>query len=158
MSRTRPWMPFYVGDFLADTMHLGATETGIYIRLIMHCWQHGTIPLDDRRLAIITHCDTRLWHQYKKTVLQFFDVVDASTAHHKRVSTELRRSLEISSKRKASALLKHSISSALAVQMQPHTRARQSQSHKNLSSFGPHPEASEEDGELSRLIKAKGWK
>lgn len=158
MSKSRPWMPFYVGDFLADTMHLGATETGIYIRLIMHCWQHGTIPLDDRRLALITHCDTRLWHQYKKTVLQFFDVVDASTAHHKRVSTELRRCLEISNKRKAAALLKHSISSALAVQMQPHARARQSQSHKKLSSFGPPPEASEEESELSRLVRTKGWK
>lgn len=61
----RLWMPFYVGDFLADTMHLGATETGIYIRLIMHCWQHGTIPRNARKLALIAHCDTRLWHQYE---------------------------------------------------------------------------------------------
>jgi uncharacterized protein YdaU (DUF1376 family) len=99
---SKPWMPFYVGDFLADTMHLGATETGIYLRLIMHCWQHGSIPLDDRKLAIIGHCDIRLWHQYRKTVLQFFDVVDASTAQHKRVSTELQRYAAVS-KRKTKA-------------------------------------------------------
>lgn len=117
-------MPFYVGDFLADTMHLGAVETGIYVRLIMHCWQHGSIPLDDRKLALIGHCDSRLWHQYRETVLQFFDVVDAATAQHKRVSTELHRCQEISNKRKAAALQKHSNSSANAVQM--HT---QSQSH-----------------------------
>jgi uncharacterized protein YdaU (DUF1376 family) len=98
---SRPWMPLYIGDFLADTMHLSATETGIYIRLIMHCWQHGgRIPLDPRKLCLITHCDARTWHQYSKTVLRFFDVVDASTALHRRVSAELHRSEEISNKRK----------------------------------------------------------
>ena len=115
----KPWMPLYVGDFIADTMHLGATETGIYIRLIMHCWQHGTIPRDNRQLALISHCDTRLWHQYEATVLQFFDVVDASTMHHKRVSAELQRSQEISNKRKGAAMQKHSNSSAIVVQLHP---------------------------------------
>lgn len=104
---SRAWMPLYVGDFLADTMHLNATETGIYMRLIMHCWQHGSIPRDDRTLALIGHCDTRVWHQYRETVLRFFDVVDASTLHHKRVDTERHRSEEISSKRKAAAMQKH---------------------------------------------------
>src|ERR1700758_3389607 len=98
-----PWMPLYIGDFLADTMHLGATETGIYIRLLMHCWQHESIPLDDYKLARIAGCDSRLWHKYRETVLQFFDPVDASTAQHKRVSTELHRYAEISNKRKAAA-------------------------------------------------------
>jgi uncharacterized protein YdaU (DUF1376 family) len=96
----RPWMPLYIGDFLSDTMHLGATETGIYIRLIMHCWEHGRIPRDARQLALISHCDTRIWHRYQETVLQFFHPVDASTMHHRRVSAELLRSDEISSKRK----------------------------------------------------------
>ena len=102
----RPWMPLNVGDFVADTQHLGATETGIYIRLIMHCWQHGTIPRDERQLALISHCDTRLWHQYR-TVLQFFDVVDASTMHHKRVSAELLRCQEIFNKRSGAAQQMH---------------------------------------------------
>jgi uncharacterized protein YdaU (DUF1376 family) len=92
------------------------------MRLIMHCWQHGCIPLDDRKLALISHCDSRLWHQYKKTVMQFFDAVDASTAQHKRVSTELRRCAELSSKRKAAALQKHSNSSAIALQL--HTQSQ----------------------------------
>lgn len=119
----RPWMPFYVGDFLADTMHLSATETGIYLRLILHCWQHGTIPRNGRQLAIISHCDTRLWHQYSETVLQFFDVVDASTMHHKRVSTELRRSEEISNKRKGSAEQMLKKREANVVQLLTHARA-----------------------------------
>lgn len=116
-------MPLYVGDFLADTMHLGATETGIYIRLIMHCWQHGSIPLNNRKLALIAHCDTRLWHQYRETVLQFFDVVNASTAQHKRVSTELQRYAELSNKRKASAEQVHKKKRASAVQVHPQSQS-----------------------------------
>jgi uncharacterized protein YdaU (DUF1376 family) len=100
---SKPWMPLYVGDFIATTMHLGATETGIYIRLLMHCWHHGSIPRDDRSLALIAHCDTRLWHRYRETVLQFFDVVDASTMTNKRVTSERLRAEQISNKRKGAA-------------------------------------------------------
>jgi uncharacterized protein YdaU (DUF1376 family) len=122
---SKPWMPLYIGDFIADTMHLSATETGIYIRLLMHCWQQGSIPRDDRKLALISHCDVRLWHQYRETVLRFFDVVDASTMTNKRVSTERLRAEKISNERKGAALQKHSRCKAIAVQM--HTQS-QSQS------------------------------
>jgi uncharacterized protein YdaU (DUF1376 family) len=97
------WMPLYIGDFIATTMHLGATETGIYVRLLMHCWRHGSIPRDDRMLARISHCDPRIWHQYRETVLQFFDVVDASTMSNERVTMERLRAEKISRKRKAAA-------------------------------------------------------
>src|SRR5260370_25050615 len=135
----RPWMPLYIGDFLADTMHLGATERGIYISLIMHCWQHGIIPLDDHKLALIAHCDTRLWHQHSATVLQFFDpiipegccVVEASTAQHRRVTAELHRYAEISSKRKAAALQKHSKCSANAIQMHTQPQPQSEVEDKN---------------------------
>jgi uncharacterized protein YdaU (DUF1376 family) len=116
----RPWMPLYIGDFIADTMHLNATETGIYIRLLVHCWKHGSIPRNPRQLALIAHCDTRLWHQYEATVMNFFDVVDASTAHNKRVSSELLRFAEISNKRKDAAKQKHTKSSANGMQKHTH--------------------------------------
>lgn len=120
---TRPWMPLYVGDFLADTQDLSATETGIYIRLLMHCWQHGSIPRDPHRLALIAHCDSRLWHQYGKRILLFFDVVDASTAQHKRVSKELLRMAEISNKRKGAAEQMLSKRAAKAEQLLTHSHS-----------------------------------
>jgi len=128
----RIWMPLYIGDFLADTMELGATERGIYISLIMHAWQHdGLIPLDDKKLARISGCDSRLWHQYKETVLQFFDVVNDVSAQHSRVVSELHRCSEISNKRKAAALQKHSKSSAKIVHLDTQSQSQsQSQLYK----------------------------
>jgi uncharacterized protein YdaU (DUF1376 family) len=111
---SKAWMPFYTGDFLTDTMHLGATERGIYISLIIHCWQHGSIPRDKRKLARIAACDSRLWHMHELTVLQFFDVVDAFSMQHRRVSKELHRYAELSNKRKAAAVHMHKQKRALA--------------------------------------------
>jgi uncharacterized protein YdaU (DUF1376 family) len=82
-------------------MHLSPTEVGIYVRLLIHCWQHGSIPTDPRQLCRITGCEPRLWHFHARTVLQFWCVVDASTMQHNRVSTELRRLDERANRNKA---------------------------------------------------------
>jgi len=39
-------MPLYVADYLADTAHLGALESGVYLHLIMHYWLKGGLPDD----------------------------------------------------------------------------------------------------------------
>lgn len=166
----RPWMPLYLGDFLADTMHLGATERGIYISLLMHCWQHGTIPRDDRKLARISGCDSRLWHVHKGTVLQFFDVVDASTMQHSRVTSELHRYEKISNKRKAAAEQMHSKRDASAEHLQTHLQLQLHKKKKDAAPNGARQETSEEadlfnrgklvlgkdaGGLIARLLKAK---
>ncbi len=133
-------MPLYVGDFLADTMHLSAIETGIYVRLLMHCWQHKTIPTDNKKLSLIAHCDPRLWHQYRETVLAFFDTVDAFTMQHKRVSAELHRSEEISNKNRDAALRMHSKRTANAhanaVLLQSHTQSQRKKERKQDAPSG----------------------
>src|SRR6516165_510748 len=107
---SKAWMPLYIGDFLADTMHLNCQETGAYLRLIMHAWQHnGLIPDDDRLMIRIVRCHPPHWPRLRKTLCPFFEMI----------KTE-----EISNKRKAAALQMHSKCSANALQM--HT---QSQSH-----------------------------
>ena len=121
-----PWMPLYVGDFIADTMHLYATETGMYIRLLLHCWQHTVIPTDDRQLAMIAHCDGRTWRRYRETVLAFFQPSDGNSMQHSRVTKELRRTFEISKKRKDAAQQKPGRSKATVPAKLIH-----SQSHKS---------------------------
>ena len=50
---SRPWMPLCLADYLADTAHLRALESGAYLHLIMHCWRRGSLPDNDRQLATI---------------------------------------------------------------------------------------------------------
>jgi uncharacterized protein YdaU (DUF1376 family) len=101
---SRAWMPLYIGDFTADTMHLNATETGIYIRLIMHCWQHGSIPYDERQLALIAHVSPRLWNRHRGTIMPFFDVDQSGPRLvNNRVALERLRYDEKRNKNKAGA-------------------------------------------------------
>jgi len=128
---SKAWMPLYIGDFLADTMHLNCQETGAYLRLIMHAWQHGgLIPDDDALMIRIVRCHPPHWPRLRKTLCPFFDMIKTPGSwYSKRVGLELIKTEEISNKRKAAALQMHSKCSANALQM--HT---QSQSHiKNVT-------------------------
>lgn len=44
------YMPLYTGDYIRDTLHLSCAEHGIYLRLLMYCWDvKGPAPLDERK-------------------------------------------------------------------------------------------------------------
>lgn len=116
---SRPWMPWYVADFVADTLHLSAAQTGSYMLLIGHYWQHGELPGDDAALARVARMTPAEWRKAKPAIAAFFH----DGWHHKRIDAELARASDISSKRAASAKQKHSNSSANAEQLDTHTRA-----------------------------------
>ena len=68
-----PFLAFYPKDFLADTMHLTAEETGAYIRLLSQCWINGYVVNDDKTLSRITMTGRR-WGNIKARVKAFFYV------------------------------------------------------------------------------------
>jgi uncharacterized protein YdaU (DUF1376 family) len=83
----RAWMPFYVGDYLRDTMHLSTVEHGAYCLLLFYYWNTGALPDDDRHLARIARMTLRQWRQHRPTLQTFF----YDGWKHKRVESELSR-------------------------------------------------------------------
>lgn len=85
---SRPWMPLYVADYLADTGHLRAAQSGAYLHLIMHYWLKGVLPNDDAQLAAIARMDRKEWGTARPIIQAFF--TDGWT--HKRIDKELASS------------------------------------------------------------------
>lgn len=96
---TRPWMPFYVADYLGDTRHLSTLEHGAYLLLIFHYWQRGSLPDDDGRLATIAGLSAEEWGRCRPTIAEFF----GPGWTHRRIDDELAAAVEKSGKARAAA-------------------------------------------------------
>jgi uncharacterized protein YdaU (DUF1376 family) len=87
-------MPFYIGDYLADTAHLTTREHGAYLLLIMAAWNAGgRLPKDPKILATIAKCDSRSWLEVGPKVLPFFHA-SRSAIIHKRIMAEILKATE----------------------------------------------------------------
>lgn len=94
---SRPWMPFYVADYLGDTEHLSTLQHGAYCLLLFSYWKRGCLPDDDRQLSHITKLSLKAWRHHRPVLQAFF----YNGWKHRRVETELARHLEIRTKRAA---------------------------------------------------------
>jgi uncharacterized protein YdaU (DUF1376 family) len=86
MAKADIWMPFYVSDYLADTMHLTPAEHGAYLMLILHYWKSGPLPDDDVRLALISRMGDA-WSNASSTLRAFFKQ-SSGMLHHTRIDKE----------------------------------------------------------------------
>jgi uncharacterized protein YdaU (DUF1376 family) len=80
-------MPLYVADYLAATAHLSARQSGAYLHLIMHYWQKGKLPTDEKFLARIAKLTDREWATERPILAEFF----GSDWSQKRVASELKK-------------------------------------------------------------------
>jgi uncharacterized protein YdaU (DUF1376 family) len=85
-----PWMPLYIADYLSDTGHMRAAESGAYLHLIMHYWQRGGLPDCDRQLAMIARMSDQEWSNAKAIVQAMFK----PGWKHKRIDEELANAKE----------------------------------------------------------------
>lgn len=96
---SRPWMPLYVADYLADTRRLSTLEHGAYLLLIMEYWLHGGLPTEDEDLADISGLEIEQWMAIRPRISKLFK----DGWSHKRIDEELAKSAEISNRRRESA-------------------------------------------------------
>ena len=90
-------MPLYIPDFLADTMHLSAAETGAYLCLIMDYWLHDGLPDDDNKLAQIARLPIKSWRMMRPTIEAFF----RPGWRHKRIDAEIVKMIGMIERRQA---------------------------------------------------------
>jgi len=99
----RAWMPLHITDYLADTGHLNAAEHGAYLMLIMHYWQNGSLPADERLLSRLARMSKSEWDDSRDVLAMLF----GPNWTHKRIDAELAKADEIIEKRRNAALGRH---------------------------------------------------
>ncbi|MGR9149621.1 YdaU family protein [Rhizobium leguminosarum] len=100
----RAWMPLHIADYLADTGHLTATEHGAYLLLIMHYWQNGCLPENERIISRIAKLSPEQWEESRDMLAMLF----GPGWTHKRIDAELSKADEIIEKRRAAAESRYS--------------------------------------------------
>lgn len=100
----RAWMPLHIADYLADTGHLTATEHGAYLLMIMHYWQNGSLPANERVIARIAKLSAEQWEESRDILAMLF----GPGWSHKRIDAELSKADEIIEKRRAAAEARYS--------------------------------------------------
>jgi uncharacterized protein YdaU (DUF1376 family) len=98
-TKTDIWMPVFIGDYLADTMHLTTEQHGAYLLLLFHLWRRGILPDEDAALARITGLSLGVWSGHRPVLAAFFRIGNG-TWQHGRVERERTR---IEAKHKSNA-------------------------------------------------------
>lgn len=99
--KSKNWMPFYVADYVAKTLHLTTEEHGAYLLLIAAYWQTER-PLADsnQQLATITKMTGSRWGKMRPALEAFFSV-SGGVWRHERIDHELEKAKRISQARSA---------------------------------------------------------
>lgn len=93
MAKPDIWMPLYIGDYLADTMHLTTEQHGAYLLLIMAYWKNGgALSSNDQMLAATCRLSADAWSMHKHTLASFFDTwTDSKLWIHARAEKEMEK-------------------------------------------------------------------
>ncbi len=96
------YFPLYTGDYLRDTRHLTPMRHGVYLLLLMHCWdQKAPLPLDEQETAGIANCRSADEIDALRYILSKYFVKMDDGWYNLRIQKEIERSENISGARSA---------------------------------------------------------
>lgn len=108
---TRPWYPWYPGDYLSDTLSLSLEADALYRRLLDAMWINCGLPVDKSELARISRTDRRKFCRiYDRELEHYFDIVNGKLWHTKLLELYNQAS-ELSEKRRQSAMRRYTCNS-----------------------------------------------
>lgn len=91
---SRPWFPFYVGDYTRDTARLTTEAHGAYLLLMLDYWVNGAPPDDNETLATITKLPLPIWKKRRSALVKFFKIKDGLWTHS-RIEKERAKAEEV---------------------------------------------------------------
>lgn len=85
-----PALPLWTDAYIADTVHLDATESGAYLHLLMSAWRlpDCSLPDDDRLLARWAKCTPGQWKRIRPVVMAFWTLGENQEWTQKRLMKE----------------------------------------------------------------------
>lgn len=99
------WMPLYIGDYLADTIHLSTEEHGAYLLLLMAAWMRGGyLPSDESQLMRIARMDKAGWKRVRGSILEYF-LEDELGLYQPRLVDEYKKAVKVNNAQKANGKL-----------------------------------------------------
>lgn len=88
-EKNMPAMPWFVKDYMIDTMHLTTEQHGAYMLLLGNAWnQGGSLPDNDHHLSSIARLSLEAWLAMKPVVMEFWTLKSGRWLQ-KRLSKEL---------------------------------------------------------------------
>jgi len=103
-QKSDTWMAFYVGDYVANTLHLAREHHGSYLLLILAAFKNsGWLPNDDSILAQVAKCTPKQWKAERAMYARFFDVTNERWTHG-RVEKELAKAAKLTEQRRLAGI------------------------------------------------------
>lgn len=100
---SRPWYPWWPGDYLNDTYHLTLEQDGFYRRLLDAYWKRqGPLPDSVSEIAKLTRISTRKCRSLWSLVDEFF-TRENGQIRNKRMDEEIAQAVDRSKKARTAA-------------------------------------------------------
>ena len=92
LMKTDFWMPFYIGDYLRDTMHLTTLQHGAYLLVLMAMWSSasGRINFNEGNLCRITGLTPQQWKENQLVLMQFLTVENGEIFQKRLIAERIR--------------------------------------------------------------------
>lgn len=87
-------MPLFIGEHLADTMHLTTEQHGAFILILLKAWRSGGyVPDDDATLAAITRMPLEAWRNNRAVIVGLLEKRESGLCYPRQLE-ELERASE----------------------------------------------------------------
>lgn len=91
------YLPLYTGDYLRDTRHLTPLRHGVYLLLLIHCWDtREPVPLDEQEAAGIANCRSADEVEALRYVLNRYFICAEDGWYNERMVQEIERAEALS--------------------------------------------------------------